>query len=70
MAKSVLNVGTAANDGTGDSLRAGATKINANADELYNALGDGVNLKDIVNSSMEIDIPNDDNKINKLALGD
>ena len=68
MAKSVLNVGTAANDGTGDSLRAGATKINANADELYNALGDGVNLKDIVNSSMEIDIPNDDNKINKLAF--
>ena len=68
MAKSVLNVGTAANDGTGDSLRAGATKINANSDELYNALGDGTNLKDIVNSSLEIDIPNDDNKINKMAF--
>ena len=40
-------------------------RSNANSDELYNALGDGTNLKDIVNSSLEIDIPNDDNKINK-----
>ena len=64
MAKSVLNIGSAANDGTGDTLRGGATKINANSDELYNALGDGTNLKDIVNSSMELDIPNDNAKIN------
>ena len=68
MAKSVINVGTAANDGTGDNLRAGATKINANSDELYNALGDGTNLKDIVNSSLELDIPNDNNKINKVSF--
>ena len=66
MAKSVINVGTAANDGTGDNLRAGATKINANSDELYNALGDGTNLKDIVNGSLELDIPNDNSKINKV----
>ena len=51
MAKSVINVGTAANDGTGDNLRAGAAKINANSEELYNALGDGTNLKDIINSA-------------------
>ncbi len=51
MAKSTINLGTAANDGTGDNLRAGATKVNANVDELYNALGDGTNIKDIVNSS-------------------
>mgnify|MGYP001412774897 FL=1 len=48
MAKSTINLGTAANDGTGDNLRAGATKVNANTDELYNALGDGTNIKDIV----------------------
>ena len=68
MAKSVINVGTAANDGTGDNLRAGATKINANSDELYNALGDGTNLKDIINTNLELDIPNDNNKINKVAF--
>ena len=45
MAKSVLNIGSAANDGTGDTLRGGATKINSNSDELYNSLGDGTNLK-------------------------
>ena len=68
MAKSTINLGTAANDGTGDSLRAGATKVNANVDELYNALGDGTNIKDIVNSSLELDIQNDDSKINKVAF--
>lgn len=35
MAQQVLNIGTAANDGTGDDLRAGAGKINANFAELY-----------------------------------
>ena len=68
MAKSTINLGTAPNDGTGDSPRAGATKVNANTDELYSALGDGTNIKDIVNSSMELDVPNDDNKINKVAF--
>ncbi len=68
MAKSIINLGTAANDGTGDSLRAGATKVNANTDELYSALGDGTNIKDIVNSSMELDVPNDDSKINKVSF--
>ena len=68
MAKSVINVGTAANDGTGDNLRAGATKINANSDELYNAIGDGTTLKDIVNSNLELDVPNDNAKINKVSF--
>ena len=68
MAKSVINVGTAANDGTGDNLRAGAAKINANSEELYNALGDGTNLKDIINSNLELDIPNDNAKINKVSF--
>ena len=68
MAKSVLNIGSAANDGTGDTLRGGATKINSNSDELYNSLGDGTTLKDIVNSNLELDIPNDNAKINKVSF--
>ena len=41
MTKQTINRGTAANDGTGDNLRAGAAKINENFDELYSVLGDG-----------------------------
>ena len=44
MAKNVINRGSSANDGTGDNLRSGAEKINANFDELYTALGDGSTL--------------------------
>ena len=44
MAKNVINRGVSANDGTGDNLRSGAEKINANFDELYTALGDGSTL--------------------------
>lgn len=35
MAKQVINIGTAANDGTGDALRTGFDKSNANFTELY-----------------------------------
>ena len=44
MTKQTINRGTAANDGTGDNLRAGALKINSNFTELYTALGDGSTL--------------------------
>ena len=44
MAKQLINRGTAANDGTGDNLRAGADKVNTNFTELYTALGDGTTL--------------------------
>ena len=40
MAKQAIGVGSIANDGTGDSLRSGAIKINANFDELYAGLFD------------------------------
>ena len=46
MAKSVINVGTAANDGTGDNLEQVLLRSSL-IHELYNALGDGTNLKDI-----------------------
>lgn len=35
MAKQTIDIGSAANDGTGDDLRTGATKINDNFTELY-----------------------------------
>lgn len=35
MAKQTINIGTAANDGTGDQLRSAFTKINSNFTELY-----------------------------------
>jgi hypothetical protein len=47
MAKQNINVGTAANDKKGDSLRAAFVKVNANFSELYTALGldsGGLNL--------------------------
>lgn len=40
MAKQVINIGTLANDGTGDTLRASLGKCNSNFDELY-TLTDG-----------------------------
>ena len=39
MAKQIINLGNTVNDGTGDALRVGAQKINANFTELYNLLG-------------------------------
>ncbi len=39
MAKQAINVGTAANDKKGDSLRAAFVKVNANFTELYTELG-------------------------------
>mgnify|MGYP003143872596 CR=1 FL=1 len=44
MAKSSISIGSAANDGTGDTLRSAGTKINSNFSELYNAFGDGSSL--------------------------
>jgi len=45
MAKQSLNIGTSPNDGTGDSIRFGASKLNAMVDELYQSLGTGTNLQ-------------------------
>tara|TARA_B100001094_G_scaffold327296_1_gene385220 strand:+ start:76917 stop:77408 length:492 start_codon:yes stop_codon:yes gene_type:complete len=39
-----ISTGTSINDGTGDSLSAGATKVNANFQEIYDALGNGTDL--------------------------
>lgn len=39
MTRQNISTGTAANDGTGDSLRSAGTKINANFGEIYQTLG-------------------------------
>ena len=39
MAKLTVNIGTSANDRTGDNLRTAFNKINENFTELYNGLG-------------------------------
>lgn len=44
MAKLGINTGSGPNDGTGDNLRLGGSKINTNFDEIYAAIGDGTNL--------------------------
>ena len=44
MAYQSIGRGTSANDGTGDDLRTGAGKVNANFVELYTLLGDGSTL--------------------------
>ena len=56
MARQVIGTGSAANDGSGDNLRAGGTKINANFSELYDLFGNGTTLSsgtwDIVSSGI------------------
>jgi len=43
MAKQTINLGTSANDGTGDNIRDGGTKINDNFTELYDRTDYAVN---------------------------
>ena len=44
MSKQLINAGQSSNDGTGDTLRQGAIKVNANFNEIYNSIGDGLTL--------------------------
>ena len=44
MAKQTIGIGSSANDGTGDTLRDGAIKANANFTEIYDKLGDSTNV--------------------------
>jgi len=54
MALQSLELGTAPDDGTGDSLRVGGDKINDNFVELYTALGDGDALSSGISASDEV----------------
>ena len=44
MAKQGISTGSSPNDGTGDTLLAGAEKVNENFNEVYTLCGDGTNL--------------------------
>jgi hypothetical protein len=48
MTRQILNRGTIANDGTGDTLRTASLKIEQNFQELYNKLGDGSSLMSLI----------------------
>ena len=45
MAYQSLNLGTFANDSSGDTLRTGGDKLNDNFAEIYSAIGNGVNTQ-------------------------
>lgn len=50
MAKQTINIGSAPNDGTGDNLRDGATKINDNFTEVYNFTNGFIDYNDTTGS--------------------
>ena len=53
MSKQALNIGSAPNDNTGDTLRAGGDKINDNFTEIYAALGNGADIQiDVTNAGV------------------
>ena len=52
MALQSINIGTAANDGTGDNLRVGGDKINDNFSEIYTAFGNGATLSSLAVTAM------------------
>jgi len=54
MAFQILELGTAADDGTGDSLRIGGDKINDNFIEFYTALGDGDGISTGISASASV----------------
>ena len=52
MAKQTINIGTIANDGTGNTLRDAGDIINDNFNEIYTAIGDGTTLiSDVLTAS-------------------
>jgi hypothetical protein len=44
MAKQLINVGAAPNDGSGDTLRSAGQKLNSMMNEIYDKLGEGTNI--------------------------
>lgn len=62
MAKQSVNIGSVANDGTGDTLRAAYDKLNDNDTEIYSLLGNGTDLSitgDVTVSAGAVTIAND-----------
>lgn len=57
MAQQTINVGTSANDGTGDTLRAAAQKVNSNFTEVYNTSQAAFNRANTASDSVNNVIP-------------
>ena len=62
MAKQIINVGTSANDRTGDTIGAAMVKVKSNFDELYAAVGNVSTLAAVAKSGDYEDL------VNKLLL--
>ena len=69
MAKQTVGIGSSANDGNGDTLRTGATKINDNFNEIYAEFGDGTNLSN-ANTSGDILVADGTKFVNRTTTGD
>ena len=54
MAKQTVNLGTTADDGTGDNLRDGMDKVNDNFTEIYTKIGDGSALSSGIESTSTV----------------
>jgi len=65
----VINNGTVANDGTGDTLRDATTKINDNFTRLYGDLYDSGRVTEIVSDSYVKGIIDSDHVMSKVSLG-
>jgi len=68
MAQQLINIGTDANDGTGDSLRAAFDKANDNFNELYAAGAAGSNL-DLSNNDVGVKTADSDGGIRLVPNG-
>lgn len=74
MAKQTIDIGASANDGTGDTLRSGATKINENFTELYDAVEVSFNVSStagayIFQSDSRFFLSNENNPVLYLNRG-
>ena len=69
MAKQTVGLGSSANDGTGDTLRSGGTKINSNFNEIYAEFGDGSTLSN-ANTSGDILVADGTKFVNRTTSGD
>jgi len=70
MAKTAIDVGSSANDGTGDPLRTAMQSTNSNFNELYTLLGNGTTLSisgDVTMSAGAVTIANDAVEASMLA---
>ena len=72
MAKTAIDVGSSANDGTGDPLRTAMQSTNSNFTELYTLLGNGTALSisgDVTMSAGAVTIANDAVETAMIATG-